>query len=128
MRGSLTARRVLVVDDSEDVRRTVSRILRSLGCIPDVAANGVEGLARLAHSTFDAIISDVRMPSMDGVEFWHAIREQHPHLRNRVLLCSASVPLEQLGDLVDDVHFLAKPFEIVQLETALRTLLEAPAA
>ncbi len=67
---------VLVVDDDPDVRFTVSSILEEAGFDVDTAANGREGLERLAACDYEAVVSDIRMPDMDGLELLKQLRER----------------------------------------------------
>ena len=63
--------RVLIVDDSSVMRKIIDRSLRQAGLeLKEVfeAGNGVEALARMQETTVDLILSDINMPSMDGLE------------------------------------------------------------
>ena len=72
--------RVLVVDDDLGICRTVEEILTGAGCVVETAGDGREALRRLESSGFDAVLTDVVMPEMDGYELYSAVRERHPHL------------------------------------------------
>src|SRR5690242_14820341 len=61
-------RRVLVVDDHDDFREAMWLLLESLGFRAAVADNGIEALKRLKTDNFSAIITDLFMPHMDGLE------------------------------------------------------------
>jgi two-component system, chemotaxis family, chemotaxis protein CheY len=68
----VTKLRVLIVDDSSVMRKIVERSLRQAGLdLGEVleASNGVEGLAEVQKGKLDLILSDINMPSMDGIEF-----------------------------------------------------------
>ena len=68
--------RVLIVDDSTVMRKIVERSLRQAGLdIAEVleASNGVEALAEVRKGNLDLILSDINMPSMDGIEFLRAL-------------------------------------------------------
>lgn len=71
---------VLVVDDEENLRRTVARILQRAGFEVTTAASGREGLTLLAQQTFDLVYMDIRMPDMTGLETLQAINANHPKL------------------------------------------------
>jgi CheY-like chemotaxis protein len=119
--------RILVVDDDPGVRSAMSRFLRGRGCSVEVAADGVEGLAQLGRAGFDAIITDIQMPSMDGAEFWLQAIARHPSLSDRFLFCSAS-PIPAAIPSEHTARFLQKPVAFADLWTALADLLdEAPA-
>lgn len=72
--------RALIVDDSSVMRKIVERTLRQAGLEPmevHEAASGTEGLEVLKTKKVDLILSDINMPSMDGLEFLRQIREQN---------------------------------------------------
>ncbi len=72
--------RILVVDDEENLRHTVGRVLQRAGFEVTTAASGKEGLTLLAQGTFDLIYMDIRMPDMSGLEALQAINASYPKL------------------------------------------------
>jgi EAL domain-containing protein (putative c-di-GMP-specific phosphodiesterase class I) len=66
--------RVLLVDDEEAISRGLSRLLQAAGYVVTTAANGIEAVDAVESSTFDVIVSDIRMPKMDGITLLRAIR------------------------------------------------------
>lgn len=75
---AVDAARVLVVDDESDVGETVADHLTTMGYECTVAENGQEALDRLAESEFAFILSDIRMPVLDGPGLYHAAAERWP--------------------------------------------------
>jgi two-component system chemotaxis response regulator CheY len=72
--------RTLIVDDSSVMRKIVERTLRQAGLDPMIvheAGSGTEGLDVLKAEKVDLILSDINMPSMDGLEFLRQIRDQN---------------------------------------------------
>ena len=72
--------RTLIVDDSSVMRKIVERTLRQAGLDPMIvheAGSGTEGLDVLKAQRVDLIVSDINMPSMDGLEFLRQIRDQN---------------------------------------------------
>ena len=65
---------ILLVEDSPEVSLTVREILASAGHTVEEAASGKEGLKRLRAGKFDAIVSDIWMPEMDGIALLKEIR------------------------------------------------------
>jgi len=81
--------KVLLVDDSRDGLLVRKSLLEDAGCHVDTAVNGEEGLKLFAHGAFDVVVTDFRMPRMNGREFIHMIRIQDPDAR--VILLSAFI-------------------------------------
>jgi len=76
----LEGARVLVVDDDGGIRKSLEELLELDGCRVETARDGEEALETLARGEFDAVLSDVVMPRMDGYELYKAIRERYPRL------------------------------------------------
>lgn len=69
---------ILVVDDEPEIRAMLSRHYRYLGYGVDTAAHGREALDHLALAKTDIVITDIKMPVMDGIEFLRAVRRDYP--------------------------------------------------
>lgn len=116
---------VLVVDDEEHVRAPISRMLRHLGHFVLEASNGENALHVMQdyHSPVHLVVSDVRMPEMDGIELVEMLRSWYPKIR--VLMISGVAMNDSGAHLIEGSGFLAKPFTLDELAKAVRTLLEA---
>src|SRR3954469_9940036 len=93
--------RVLLVDDEPAVRRLGSALLESEGYEVLSAEDGFDGLAALKQSLPDIIISDLRMPNMNGVEFLSVVRRRFPHIPGVAIsgeFSGMSVPESVLAD------------------------------
>jgi CheY-like chemotaxis protein len=118
-------RRVLVIDDDITVRRMLGELLANLGFSPDLAPDGLEGLARFVGGQYDAVVTDVRMPGVSGWQVASTVRRLRPEVG--VVVISGSItgllpPEEEVlrsGNLV----VLAKPFGLPELQAALRQVL-----
>jgi CheY-like chemotaxis protein len=103
--------RVLVVDDNRALAENLAEALECEGSIAEVAASGEEALAILEVRCFDLVITDVRMPGIDGLEVLRAIHRRSPG-------CPVVVMTAYARDLVIDpklfeephVRLLEKPF------------------
>src|ERR1700719_3934986 len=112
--------RILIADDEPDMREIFSAWFRNLGCIVTEAADGKEALDEIALGHFDAIVTDVRMPRVDGVQL---VRQLHlgDHYTPVVIFVSGYVdlPLNDALDLgVEAV--MSKPCEKKDLIDAVR--------
>lgn len=115
----LSRGRVLVVDDEPAVARMLRRALTTAGYEVATADNGEKAIGLLADPTFDAIVSDIDMPRMSGIQLLQAVR--HRHLDVPVILITGAPAMEtavqaiSLGALL----YLTKPVELVDLERAV---------
>ncbi len=115
--------RILVVDDHPEVRAALCSLLRRRGYQVTPAADGLEAAGHLALGPFDLVVTDYQMPRLNGAELWRHACEQHPHLRDRFLICTATpgwVPPELAH------RVLPKPVGGVELWAAVEDLLGRP--
>jgi DNA-binding NtrC family response regulator len=84
--------RILVVDDERGLRDLISDILAADGHEVDTARDGGEALARLGEQAFSLVISDLRMPGMDGLALLAAIRERWPAMPVIILTAFGTIP------------------------------------
>jgi two-component system, OmpR family, response regulator MprA len=115
--------RVLVVDDDRAVRESLRRSLEFNGYKVSLACDGAEALASIAGSNPDALVIDVMMPRLDGIETTRALRTAGNDLPILVLTARDSVGdrVEGLDAGADD--YLTKPFALEELLARLRALL-----
>ncbi|MGH3424983.1 MAG: response regulator transcription factor [Nocardioidaceae bacterium] len=115
--------RILVVDDDRAVRDSVRRSLEFNGYTVDVAADGAEALARVPLINPDAIVMDVMMPRLDGLEATRALRTAGNDVAILVLTARDAVTdrVDGLDAGADD--YLTKPFALEELLARLRALL-----
>ena len=119
----MTGKRILVVDDDRAVRDSLRRSLQFNGYEVETAADGAEALARVPTVRPDAIVMDVLMPRLDGLETTRALRHAGSQLPILVLTARDAV-----GDRVDGLDagaddYLTKPFALEELLARLRALL-----
>jgi two-component system response regulator MprA len=115
--------RVLVVDDEPAVREALERILRLDGYEVELATNGKDAIRRLANAPADAVLLDVLMPELDGLEVCRRLRDTGD--RTPVLMLTAR---DAVGERVAGLEagaddYLAKPFALEELLARLRALL-----
>jgi len=71
----LNGKRILVADDEQLMRETISDVLGGYGCDVEIAADGSEALSKIAQGAFDLVISDIKMPGADGYEVYAAAKD-----------------------------------------------------
>ena len=74
----MAAKRVLIIDDEENMRHLLKAMLEKDGYVIAEAMDGVEGLQHLERSSFDFVLCDIKMPRMDGMAFLKLARKSHP--------------------------------------------------
>ena len=121
------AMRVLVVDDEPAVRESLERSLRFEGYDVEVAGDGVEALERVDAVHVDAIVLDVLMPRLDGLETCRRLRASGRDLPVLMLTARDGVPDRVTGLDVGADDYLVKPFALEELLARLRALLRRAA-
>jgi two-component system KDP operon response regulator KdpE len=112
---------VLVTDDDPDLRRVLRRTLDALGFEVSESANGEQAVRAIAVRPFDAVLMDVNMPGIGGIEACRKIRENAP--RCQILMLTVrdreADKIEALDAGADD--YITKPFSIPELAARLRS-------
>ncbi|HET9300122.1 MAG TPA: ATP-binding protein [Candidatus Polarisedimenticolaceae bacterium] len=106
--------RLLVVDDEEAIAELVRDVLEPEGWEVRTARDGMEALARVREDRFDVLLVDMRMPGMDGREFYEALRDRFPHLAQRVVFATGDAGNDGTSQFLEDVGtpLLGKPYDL----------------
>lgn len=121
---------VLIVDDSSVMRKIVERSLRQAGIDSLVvfeAGSGVEGLEVLKVRKLDLILSDINMPSMDGLEFVRQLRSQQLAVGVPVVMITTESSEEHVKQAIEAgaSGYIRKPFTADQVKQRVVPLLRA---
>jgi two-component system response regulator MprA len=115
--------RVLVVDDEPAVRRALERALKLDNYDVDLAENGQQALDALAASPADAVVLDVMMPGVDGLEVARRMRRAGDRTPILMLTARDAIDDRVTGLDVGADDYLVKPFALRELQARLRALL-----
>lgn len=120
-----TGKRVLVVDDEPELASMMRDALEAAGHEVATAESGAVALALLEETRFDAIVSDLRMPDIDGCALWTGVRERHPELARRFVFVTGDTLSPLPADFGRDgaAEVLEKPFTAADLVERVRRCL-----
>jgi two-component system, NtrC family, response regulator HydG len=113
----MNKKRILFVDDDEEMRSLVSEFFQSERYIVTLAENGKDALDKITNFDFDAVITDLRMKEMDGLGLLQEIHSQNPLLP--VILITAFGSIEAAVEAIKEgaTNFIPKPFKMLTLKT-----------
>ncbi|MDA8431643.1 MAG: response regulator [Nitrospiraceae bacterium] len=106
----MNQKKILVVDDEEIVRTSCSRTLAPAGFDVRLARNGVEGLQVLEKETFDLVLTDLKMPNMDGIEVLRKIKEGWPQVEVIIITGYQTVDTAVKAIKLGAFDYIEKPF------------------
>ncbi len=116
--------RILVVDDEERLCRSLESLLTKAGYDVQTALDGKEALRLYADASFDLVISDIRLPGMDGIQLLQEIRKQTPDAMVILMTAYASLDTALAAINMGAYDYLMKPIEFTQLKLATKRALE----
>lgn len=110
--------RILIVEDHTPTRLAMGRVIREAGADVVTARDGEEGLGYLLTQRFDVLLTDLRMPGMDGIELVdRCMKLPQSHRPGRVIAISGEYDAGVLHGM--PVQFMAKPFNVDSLLSML---------
>jgi len=119
-----TRKRILIVDDEPEIVDTLADILRDAGHLVETARDGRHALDRLGGGAFDLILSDLRMPVLDGPGLYGEVRARHPAMLGRMAFITGDMLSGQLREFLaaTGVPCLEKPFNADDVRTLVARL------
>jgi CheY-like chemotaxis protein len=123
---TVSGKRILVVDDEPPLASLIAEILSAEGHHVDTASNGLAALARVEQTEYDLILSDLRMPELDGPGFYRELERRRPDLLTRIAFVSGSAHTANMEHFLEKtgVPILYKPFRMEQLTKLATALLD----
>jgi signal transduction histidine kinase/CheY-like chemotaxis protein len=124
MEPSATKASILVVDDEPNVLATVQAILQEEGYQVDGARDGVEAIAAIQTGSYDLVLTDLKMPGIDGLGVLGAVRKYSPDTVTVMMTGYASLDSALEAVQLGAYEYLLKPTEVPQLKLAVKRSLE----
>ena len=118
---------ILIVDDEQSYRQLLSLVFEGDGHSIRTAVNGREALELLQAESADIVISDVKMPDMDGIGLLRAVRETLPDVGVILMTAFASVETAREAFKLGADDFIQKPFDVEELKLIVRKTIEKQA-
>lgn len=115
---------ILIIDDEKAIRKTLSEILSFEGYKIDEATDGEEGLRKYREKTYDVVLSDIKMPKIDGIEFLQKAVEINPDVP--IIMISGHGNIETAVEAVKKgaYDFIQKPPDLNRLLITIRNAME----
>jgi DNA-binding NtrC family response regulator len=112
--------RILIVDDDDGILQILRGICESMGCEVSIAQNGKAALEKINNETFTIVISDIRMPQMDGVSLLNEIEKRGLDLPVIIMSGFSDYSAEEI-DQRNGVVLLEKPFSKQQIQEVIES-------
>ncbi len=119
----MKSKHILIVDDEKIMRDLISRSLNPLGCRIFLASDGIEGLETLQREKIDVLISDIKMPRMDGVSFMQTALERQPGLAALFITGHADTMTRREARDMGVADLIIKPFKNTEIILSIRRAL-----
>jgi len=116
-------KRILIVDDDDEIRELLEFDIRSSGYFVDTANNGLEGLNKALNNSYDLILLDVMMPKMNGFDVCKNIRSAKLSIPILMLTAKGTIEDKTSGFDCGADDYLVKPFDVQEVLLRIRVLL-----
>jgi CheY-like chemotaxis protein len=116
---------ILVVDDEDNLRDVLVEVLRRDGHEVDSAVDGAEGLRRVEERRYDLVVTDLRMPGLEGPALYRALRARYPEQPPRVIFMSANTGIDEYASFLAETGepALEKPFNLADMRQVVMQVL-----
>jgi len=116
-------RKLLIIENYEPIKILLKSLLEDFGTIETVS-NGKDALAKVNNSHYDVILSDIDMPSMNGIDFCKEAMKGNPSIISRIIYCSSAHNEEYMQFIKNNnMRLVVKPFNISDIRKIVREVL-----
>jgi DNA-binding NtrC family response regulator len=120
----MTRSRILVAEDDDVMRKSLSSLLKKENSLVDEAGDGHSGISMATETEYDLVITDLKMPGKDGIELLRSVKSVHPQTAVIVITAYATIDtaIQAIKEGAED--YLPKPFNLDQIRHVVRKVLE----
>ncbi len=117
---------ILVLDDEPIILELCVEFLSSEGYKVDIVSNGKEALSLLQKNDYDVVISDMKMPSLSGAEFYKIVNEKYPKVAKRIIFVTGDMLNVETKAFLESTNnpYLIKPFKLNELRNIIKEVLK----
>jgi len=119
--------KILLVDDDEWIRDSLSLFFETEGCNLLTFETAEEGMEAVTHQVYDIVISDYKLPGMDGLEFLRRVKEKQPNALEILITAYANCEILKEAKILGIKDIIPKPFSSEDVETSLTRIIEKSA-
>jgi two-component system NtrC family sensor kinase len=121
-----TKRSILIVDDEPGIVEVLTEVISEIGHDVASATNGSEAMERIATGKYDVILSDMRMPGMDGVHLFETLKEKDEELAHRIIFVTGDTVSPDTRAFLESTgnRWLSKPFNVQQIIDTINEVLD----
>ena len=116
--------RLLVIDDSREMLDCLENCLNLLGYSVETALGGEKGIAKIESESFDLVLTDLKMPRVDGMEVIRRTRSINPSLKIIVVTAYATIDSAVRAMQAGAAHYITKPFKLDEMAVVLERALK----
>jgi DNA-binding NtrC family response regulator len=118
-------KRILVMDDEENVQESLKIILSYQGYEVELASTGAQGLKMLHEAAYDLLILDLKMPDQDGFEILKIVRRDYPALKVILITGFGTLDIARKALALGAIHYFDKPMDLDRFIRKIKTALPA---
>ena len=110
--NSLKGKKMLVVDDEQSILEFTSELLALYGIEVETSVNGMDAFAKIQQKQYDLIITDIKMPVLNGKDLYNLLKELHPPLISKMLIMTGDTISEETKQFIQSskLPYISKPF------------------
>lgn len=123
--SSAKAKRILIVEDEDNTRHALAKLLVREGFLVECVSNGCEALNYLSRQPVNLIVTDIKMPRMDGITFLRELNKNFP--KSNVIMITAYGGVESYLEAMNlgAFEYINKPVRIEELKLIMKKILDA---